>query len=52
MADALQVREDEAAGMTLNRRIDLTAEIDALAAAHYGLTRVEYELVLDSLRDR
>ena len=48
MADALQVREDEAAGMTLNRRIDLTAEIDALAAAHYGLTRVEYELVLDS----
>lgn len=48
MADALQIRANDVDGMTLNRRIKLTAEIDALAAIHYGLERDEYELVLDS----
>ena len=50
MADALRITKEDVAGMTLNRRIELTAEIDALAAIHYGLTRDEYELVLGSFK--
>ena len=50
LADALRIKKEDVSGMTLDRRIELTAEIDALAARHYGLTRYEYELVLESFK--
>lgn len=46
LADTFSIRRDDMADLTLQRRLDITAEIDALVAIHYGLTCDEYETVL------
>ena len=50
MADAFPIDRPEAEDVTVGRRIELTAEIDALAALHYGLARNEYEHILKSFK--
>ena len=50
MADVFFITRQEIENITLEKRIELTAEIDALASLHYGLTRREYERVLNSFK--
>ena len=50
MADAFPIDRPEVQDITLGKRIELTAEIDALSALHYGLTRGEYEHILKSFK--
>ena len=51
-ADAFALTEREVQNITLEKRIELVAEIDALVASHYGLTRDEYEHVLNSFNSK
>lgn len=52
MADAFTLTRHKIGRVTLGKRIEIVAEIDALAALHYGLTRAEYEHVLTSFNSK
>ena len=52
LADVFSIDKQEIKNVPLSKRIEITAEIDALAALHYGLTRHEYETILKNFKSK
>lgn len=50
MADAFSLTQQSVGELTLGRRIEIVAEIDALTALHYGLSRDEYQHILSGFK--
>ena len=50
MADVFSISKNETNNFNLQKRIEITAKIDALCAFQYGLTKAEYEHVLENFK--